>query len=154
MSLLLALAMAAAQANDPGPVFDCAIGKKRLTVTQEGGALVYRYGTKQRAELRMVADAASGRVHYHRTLYPRGEDQTLRFVNGDYSYVVYAHWSAPGMGMTEAGSTTEAAYGGLIVLKNGEQLISRRCNGEGGDMREWPIFKTLPVDAENLTPTF
>lgn len=150
MSLLLALALAAA----PEPVFDCAIGKKRLTVTQEGNALVYRYGTKQRAELRMVADAASGRVHYHRTLYPRGEDQTLRFVNGDYSYVVYAHWSAPSMGMTEESSTPESAYGGLIVLKNGEQLSSRRCNGESGDMREWPIFKTLPVDAENLTPSF
>lgn len=150
MSLLLALALAAA----PEPVIDCAIGKKRLTVTQEGGALVYRYGTKQRAELRMVADAASGRVHYHRTLYPRGEDQTLRFANGDYSYVVYAHWSAPSMGMTEEGSTPESAYGGLIVLKNGEQLSSRRCNGESGDMREWPIFKTLPVDAENLTPSF
>ncbi|KTE25694.1 MULTISPECIES: hypothetical protein [unclassified Sphingopyxis] len=150
MSLLLALAMAAA----PEPVFDCAMGKKRLTVTQEGGALVYRYGTRQRAELRMVADAASGRVHYHRTLYPRGEDQTLRFVNGDYSYVVYAHYSAPGMGMTEEGRTPERTYGGLIVLKNGEALSSRRCNGESGDMREWPIFKTLPVDADNLTPEF
>lgn len=150
MSLLLALALAAA----PEPLFDCSFGAKQLTVTQEGGALVYRYGTKQRAELRIVADAASGRVHYHRTLYPRGEDQTLRFVNGDYSYVVYAHWSAPSMGMTEEGSTRESAYGGLVVLKNGEELSSRRCNGEGGDMREWPIFKTLPVDADNLTPEF
>ncbi|MBL8651610.1 MAG: hypothetical protein JNL35_14560 [Sphingopyxis sp.] len=83
MSLLLALVMAAA----PEPVFDCAIGKKRLTVTQEGDA-------------------------------------------------------------------PESAYGGLIVLKNGEQVTSRRCNGEGGEMREWPIFKTLPVDADNLTPEF
>jgi len=150
MSLLLALAMAAA----PEPVFDCAIGGKRLTVTQQGGALAYRYGTTQKAELRLVADAASGRLFYHRTLYPRGEDQTLRFVNGDYSYVVYAHWSAPSMGMTEEGGSPEVAYGGLIVLKNGEQIASRRCNEEGGDMREWPIFKTLPVDDDNLTSSF
>ncbi|WP_218667963.1 hypothetical protein, partial [Sphingopyxis sp. KK2] len=113
MSLLLALAMAAA----PEPVFDCAIGGKRLTVTQQDGALVYRYGTATKAELRLVADAAGGKLFYHRTLYPRGEDQTLRFVNGDHSYVVYAHWSAPSIGMTEEGGSPEVAYGGLIVLR-------------------------------------
>lgn len=150
MSLLLALAMAAA----PEPVFDCAIGSKRLTVTQQGGALVYRYGTTKKAELRLVADAVGGKLFYHRTLYPRGEDQTLRFVNGDYSYVVYAHWTAPSMGMTEEGSSSEVAYGGLVVLKNGAPLSSRRCNAEGGDMREWPIFKTLPLDEENRVPAF
>lgn len=150
MSLLLALAMVAA----PEPVFDCAIGGKRVTVTQQGGALIYRYGTKQRAELRLVVDAASGRLFYHRTLYPRGEDQTLRFVNGDYAYVVYAHWSAPSRGLTEEGSSPEVAYGGLIVLRDGKPLSSRRCIADGGDMREWTIFKTLPVDEENLTPSF
>jgi hypothetical protein len=147
---MLALVMAAA----PEPVFDCSFGVKQLTVTLQGDALVYRYGTKKKTELRIVADAASGRVFYNRRLYPRAESQTLRFVNGDTSYIVYAHWSAPSMGMTEEGSTPESAYGGLIVLKNGEQVSSRRCNGESGDMREWPIFKTLPVDADNLTPEF
>lgn len=150
MSLLLALAVAAA----PEPVFDCAIGSKRLTVTQQGDALVYRYGTKQQAELRLVADAAGGKLFYHRTLYPRGEDQTLRFVSGDYSYVVYAHWTVPRIGMTEEGGTAEAVHGGLIVLKKGKRISARRCAGESGDMREWPIFKTLPVDAENRVPSF
>lgn len=150
MSLLVALALAAA----PEPVFDCAIGARRLTVTQQGKALVYRYGTRQKAELRLVADAASGRLFYHRTLYARGEDQTLRFVNGDYSYIVYAHWTAPSMGMTEEGGSPEVAYGGLIILKDGTQISSRRCNDEGGDMREWPIFKMLPVDEENRVPAF
>ena len=150
MSLLLALAMAAS----PEPVFDCAIGGKRLTVTQQGQALVYRYGTKQKAELRLVADAASGRLFYHRTLYARGEDQTLRFVNGDHGYVVYAHWTAPSLDMNGEAIGPEVAYGGLIVLKDGKPISSRRCNDEGGEMREWPIFETLPMDEENRVPAF
>lgn len=150
MSLLLALALVAA----PEPVFDCAIGNRRLTVTRQGKALVYRYGTERKAELRLVADAASGRLFYHRTLYARGEDQTLRFVNGDYSYVVYAHWTAPARGLTEETGSPEVAYGGLIILRDGKPISSRRCNAEGGDMREWPIFKTLPVDEEKRVPAF
>ncbi len=147
MSLILALALAAT----PEPVFHCSFGAKQLTGTQEGNALVYRYGTKAKAELRIVADAASRRVFYNRRLYPRAEDQTLRFVSGDYSYIVYAHWSAPSMGMTEAGSTPESHYGGLHVWRGETELSSRRCTS-GGDMHEWPIFKTLPQDDENLTP--
>ena len=123
MSLLLALAMAAT----PEPVFECSFGAKQLTVTLQGDALVYRYGTKKKAELRIVADAASGRVFYNRRLYPRAESQTLRFVNGDTSYIVYAHWSAPSMGMTEEGSTPESYYGGLHVYRGGAELSSRRC---------------------------
>jgi len=147
VSLLLALTLAAGTE----PVFHCSFGAKQLTVTQQGDALVYSYGTKGKTEMRIVADAASGRVFYNRRLYPRAEDQTLRFVSGDYSYIVYAHWSAPSMGMTEEGSTPESYYGGLHVWRGETELSSRRCIS-GGDMREWPIFKTLPQDDENLTP--
>lgn len=147
MSILLALALAAT----PEPVFACSFGAKQLTVTQQGDALVYRYGTKARTELSIVADAPSNRVFYHRTLYARAEDQTLRFVSGAYNYVVYAHWSAPSLGTTEESSTGEFYYGGLTVLRGETELTSRRCRS-GGDMREWPIFKTLPQDETNLTP--
>ncbi|WP_428630484.1 hypothetical protein [Sphingopyxis sp.] len=144
--------MLAAPAKAPGPIFDCSIGTKRLTITQQGNALVYRYGTKRKAELRLVADAADQRVFYHRTLYPRGEDQTLRFVNGDHSYIVYAHWTAPSVGMTEGGGDPEVYYGGLIVRLGDKTLSSRSCTDDNGDMREWPIFKTLPQDKENRVP--
>ncbi len=147
MSVLLALALAAT----PEPVFACSFGAKQLTVTQQGDALVYRYGTKARTELSIVADAPSNRVFYHRTLYARAEDQTLRFVSGAYNYVVYAHWSAPSLGTTEESRTGEFYYGGLTVLRGETELTSRRCRS-GGDMREWPIFKTLPQDETNLTP--
>lgn len=148
MSLTLALAMAA---SPPEPVFACSFGAKQLVVTEAGGALVYRYGTPRKTELRLVADAASYHVFYHRTLYARAEDQTLRFVSGDYNYVVYAHWSAPDPGMTEESSTPESYYGGLIVMRGERELASYRCRS-GGDMREWPIFKTLPQDEANMTP--
>ena len=147
MSLLLALALAAT----PESVFACSFGAKELTVTKQGDALVYRYGTKAKAELRIVADAQSNRVFYHRTLYARAEDQTLRFVSGEYNYVVYAHWSAPSLGTTEESSTGESFYGGLIVLRGDKILSSRRCRDDG-DMHEWPIFKTLPTDEANRTP--
>ena len=147
MSLLLAVALATA----PEPIFACSFGAKRLTVTQQGDALVYRYGTKAKAELRILADAPSDRVFYHRTLYARAEDQTLRFVSGEYNYVIYAHWSAPSLGLTEESSMGESFYGGLTVLRGEEELSSRRCRS-GGDMREWPIFKTLPQDETNMTP--
>lgn len=148
MSLAFALALAAA----PEPVFACSFGAKHLTVTQQGDALVYRYGTTTKAELQVVADAKSGRVFYHRTLYARGEDQTLRFVNGDTSYIVYAHWTAPSMGITEESSSPEVYYGGLIVRRGDRTLSSRSCTDDNGDMREWPIFKTLPQDEENRVP--
>lgn len=145
MSLIAALLLAAA----PGPIFDCRIGAKRLSVTQQGDALVYRYGSVKKTELKIVANPASGRLFYHRTLYARGEDQTLRFINGDYNYIVYAHWTAPsGNG---DGLSLEVFYGGLIVMRGETELSSRSCTS-GGDMREWPIFKALPKDEENRTP--
>ncbi len=151
MSATLALALTlSTPAALSGPVFECSFGAKELRITQEKGALVYRYGTKTGTELRIVADAKSGRVFYHRTLYPRGEDQTLRFVNGDYSYVVFAHWTAPPSADIEF-EIPAAQYGGLIVMRGDDVLSTRVCK-EGGDMVEWPIFKTLPSDAENLTP--
>ncbi|ALJ11877.1 hypothetical protein [Sphingopyxis macrogoltabida] len=148
MSLLLALAMTP---PPPEPIFACSFGAKQLVIAEAGGALIYRYGTATKTELRLVANAASNRVFYHRTLYPRAEDQTLRFVNGEYNYVVYAHWSAPSAGMTEEASTPESHYGGLIVMRGERELASYRCS-RGGDMREWPIFKTLPTDETNMTP--
>jgi hypothetical protein len=139
MTLLLAvLAMTAL----PEPLFTCGLGKKRVQVTQEAGLLVYRFGTGRRSELELRAAPADGTVFYHRTLYNRAEDQALRFTHDRYSYVVYAHWQAPDSG------APESVAGGLIVLKDGKTLSKQHCR-TGGDMREYPIFKTLPIDDQN-----
>lgn len=36
-------------------------------------------------------------------------------------------------------------------MKGGKILSTRICK-DGGDMVEWPIFKTLPADEANRTP--
>jgi hypothetical protein len=43
----------------------------------------------------LSGDAASGNVHYHRTLYPHGEDQSLRFQSGAHSYVIFNALQTP-----------------------------------------------------------
>jgi hypothetical protein len=139
MTLLLAVLAIAAV---PEPIFTCSLGKKRVEVTQETGSLVYRFGARRRSELELRAAPDTGTVFYHRTLYNRGEDQALRFINEDYSYIVYSHWQAPGNG------EAETMVGGLIVLKDGKIRSKQRCR-TGGDMREYPIFKLLPLDNQN-----
>ena len=48
-------------------------------MARDGAALTYRFGRRGRPELEISGTAAGGNVYYHRTLYPHGEDQTLRF---------------------------------------------------------------------------
>ncbi len=85
--ILLLLFSSGLQAADT--VFRCSFGAREATVTLDGNRLTYRFGRSGRPELRLTGDAASGTLFYHRTLYARGEDQTLRFVNGDLSYVIF-----------------------------------------------------------------
>lgn len=151
IATLLLLAAAAADGADPvpapgiGTVFSCDTGTRRISVVHDGRALVYRFGTARKEELRLALAPGSGRVFYHNSLYPRGEDQTLRFVNGRYSYVVYSHWTAP-----SGGVSPEIFYGGVLVVDGERTIATHRCR-RGGDMREWPVFKRLPRDEINRT---
>jgi hypothetical protein len=145
---VLALAMAA-PAGAAETLFECSFGATRVSVTLEGERLTYRYGRPNRAELVLSGDRSSNNVFYHRQIYARAEDQTLRFTNGAYSYLIYARWQAPSQ--YQGGTTPERAAGGLLVLRDGALVRHMRCRS-GGDMREWPVFVTLPEDPENLTP--
>ncbi len=80
--ILSALAAAAQAADAPETVFACSFGARQVEVVREGGRLTYRFGRPGRPELVLAGDAASGTLFYHRTLYARGEDQSLRFQNG------------------------------------------------------------------------
>ena len=62
-------------------------------VVSEGQPRGDRFGAPGRPELELSGDPASGTIFYHRTLYARGEDQSLRFANGDHSYVIFNGWS-------------------------------------------------------------
>ena len=143
---LALLTSAPAHAEAPETVFACSFGAKQVEVVREGGRLTYRFGRPGRPELVLTGDAASGNLFYHRTLYARGEDQSLRFASGDFSYVIFNGWSAPNLYLEGARD-----YSGLLVLRGGRVIRRMNCR-EGGDFLENPLFFTLPQDAENLVP--
>jgi hypothetical protein len=144
MLTLAAALLLAPPATDT--LLSCSTGAKRIEVTSDGTNLTYRFGKPGKPELTLTGNAKSGTVFYHRTLYARGEDQTLRFVSGDYSYVVFASYYAPD------GGGAEISRAGVVILE-GEREIGRAICKPDGDMREWPIFETLPKDEQNWTPT-
>lgn len=78
--IVLALALFTPAGASAETLFRCSFGTHEVTVTRDDGRLSYRYGRPGRPELTLGGDAASGNLFYHRTLYARGEDQTLRFV--------------------------------------------------------------------------
>ena len=147
-SLFLALAAAApaAAAEAPEQIFHCAFGARQVEVVREGATLIYRFGRPGRPELVLSGDAASGTIFYHRTLYPHGEDQTLRFRRGATSYVVFNAFQTPDY--RQEGAVDQS---GLLVLRNGRRIARMNCRS-GGDFIERDIFGTLPRDEENLVP--
>lgn len=142
----LAVAAQAAAPDAPETVFTCSFGARQVEVVREGARLTYRFGRPGRPELVLTGDAASGTLFYHRTLYARGEDQTLRFTSGDFSYVIFNAWSAPNRYLEGARD-----YSGLLVLRSGRVIRRLNCR-EGGDFLENHLFFTLPQDAENRVP--
>ena len=147
LPLILALDLAAAQGEaDSEPIFSCSFGARRVEVVREGNVLIYRFGRPGRPELIVRGDAASGNVHYHRTLYPHGEDQTLRFSRGAFSYVIFNAFQTPDY--RQEGAIDQS---GLLVLRNGRRMVRMNCRS-GGDFIEREIFDGLPADEENLVP--
>jgi hypothetical protein len=140
---LLALLPAEAVAET---LFHCSFGTREASVEQEGTQLTYRFGRRGRPELVLTGNASSGTIFYHRTLYARGEDQTLRFTSGDYSYLIFNGWSAPNPYLVGARD-----FSGLLVLRRGRIIRRLNCR-EGGDFIEREIFTRLPQDLENRVP--
>jgi hypothetical protein len=143
LPILLLVASVQVQAEE---LFRCSFGAREARVTEDGERLTYRFGRPGRPELILTGDAASGTLFYHRTLYARGEDQTLRFTNGDFSYVIFNGWSAPNRYLEGARD-----FSGLLVLRRGRVIRRMNCR-EGGDFIERPIFFTLPQDEMNRVP--
>ena len=98
-ALLMILASASSLAHPVGkPNFDfvCQMGSKSVRVATEGDELVYRYGTAANPELTIRGSARNHNLFFLHEGGGRGEAQQLRFVNGDYSYVLYSQFTAPG----------------------------------------------------------
>ena len=148
-SLILS-AIIASSASAPQTVFTCRAGTRRIAVTLSGDRLTYSFGPPGRPEISLTVDPQGG-VSYHRTMYSRGEDQTLRFVSGQWSYVLFNRWQAP-QRLSNDRITPEYNVSGVLVMKQGKLVRRIGCNKGNGNLTEWPIFKLLKQDEENLTP--
>ena len=148
ISLLLPFLLAA-PAAEPANRFACTAGRKRVEIIQSGDRLIYRYGPPGRPEITLTGGPDGG-VFYHVQLYNRGEDQTLRFTSGTWDYVVFNRWQAP-TELSTGKVDPEYNVSGLLVMKDGKLVRRIKCT-DTTDLREWPIFKRLPVDEDNLTP--
>ena len=149
ISLLLS-AILASGTSAPQNVFTCKAGGKRIAVTQRGDRLTYSFGSPGRPEI-TLAGGPQGGVFYHRTMYNRGEDQTLRFVQGPWSYIVFNRWQAPQQ-LSSKRIEPEYNVSGVLAMK-GDSVVRRiDCDKGSGNLTEWPIFKRLKQDEENATP--
>jgi hypothetical protein len=149
ISLILS-AIIASSTPAPQAVFTCRAGGKRIAVILRDDRLTYSFGPPDRPEISLTGDAQSG-VFYHRTMYSRGEDQTLRFVSGPWNYVLFNRWQAPEQ-LSNGGIAPEHNVSGVLVMKDGKLVRRIDCNKGSGNLTEWPIFKLLKQDEENLTP--
>jgi len=133
----LALALAAPTQAAPEQIFQCSFGTRQVEVVQDGAILTYRFGRPGRPEMMLSGSAATGNVFYHRTLYPHGEDQTLRFRRGDWSYLIFNFFQTPDY--RQQGAADDS---GLLVLRNGRRVTRMNCR-TGGEFIERDIG---PVD--------
>lgn len=98
-------------------IFDCPIGKKHVSVCNNGGDLQYRFGRLGSTELAFPqSPEENASVTQGTIMLSGGGGDYLRFSNGDYDYVVY---SAEGRGVLNEG---------VVVEKDGKRLTTLKCS--------------------------
>lgn len=108
------------QAAGEHTVFSCQLsGGKIVTVKQDGGRLLYRYGTPGEAELEIEGTPTNGRIFQHASVHGGAYDVELLFVSGAYSYIVH---SFPRSDIVDNDPTS-----GLMVFRSGEKIMDRDC---------------------------
>ena len=142
--------IAAAAAPAPQTIFTCRAGAKRIVVTQRDDRLTYSFGRPGRPEIALSGGPAGG-VVYHRSMYVRGEDQTLRFVSGRWNYILFNRWQAPQQ-LSSGKVEPEYNASGVLVTRDGAVVRRIDCDKGSGNLTEWPIFKRLRQEEGNMTP--
>jgi hypothetical protein len=102
----------------PATLFTCAIGKKTVSVTQADGKVTYHYGANGKDEMAIVGAPASGNVFQMSQRFA-GMEYQLRFMSGEYSYIVY-----DSEGNDRSGA---AASSGLVVMQGAKRISDRPC---------------------------
>lgn len=131
----------AQSAEAPQPVFACSLGKKSVSVIAVGHELIYKFGTSTKTEMSIVGSAHQRNVLYREDRYA-GMEHQLRFVSGDYSYIVY--------NMEGNSQTGAKAISGLTVMKGNKAVADMSCThyaefGIGFD------YGSLPEDTANYS---
>ena len=99
-------------------VFDCRIGAKSVSVSGTENRLIYRFGTRGKAEMSIIGTPAAKNV-FKMTQRFAGMEYQLRFTRGDTSYIVY---SSEGNSRTDAAATS-----GLVVMRGNRRIADRSC---------------------------
>lgn len=115
----LGLGRTASAEAAPAKAFACAIGKKTVSVTSEGGQLTYHYGVADKDENSIVGIPTSGNI-FQMTQRFAGMEYQLRFRSGEFSYIVY---SSEGNGRTGASATS-----GLVIMRGAKRISDRPCS--------------------------
>ena len=101
-------------------IFSCRLPRgKIVTVTRDGGRFLYHYGTAGRPELTIEGTAANGRIFKQAAVHGGSYDIQLRFVSGEYSYIVH---SFPRNDIVD-----NVPRSGLIVFRGGTRIMDRNC---------------------------
>lgn len=143
MLLLAALALTPTTET----ILSCSTGTRQIEVTSDGATLTYRFGRPGKPEI-----VLTGRPFYHHQLYPRGESHSLRFVRGDYHYVVYSIDVLPSGVDAEGYPTGPGFFGsGVVVTRHGKRVALLKCTDEAR-IYSSPILETLPRDTDDRIP--
>ena len=124
------------------PVFSCSLGKKQVSVHAVGDELVYKFGTRTKAELTIIGSVARHNVFFRTARFANIENQ-LRFTNGRFSYIVFSLGGNPSVGAR--------AVSGLTVMNGTKPVSEFTC-------RRWTELDSstfnssqLPMDGEEYS---
>jgi len=125
----------------PQRVFACSLGKKSVSVTAVGNQLIYKFGTPTNTEMSIIGSAGQRDVLYRAERYASMEYQ-LRFLSGQYSYIIY------NMG---GNSTTGAASVSGLTVKKGNKVINEMSCRHYTEFSTGFDFEWLPEDTEEYS---
>jgi hypothetical protein len=144
--MTLSQSASAEQPRRGGTLFACALpGGKTVKVTARGDRITYRFGTPRRAELMIVGSAANRNMFATTRLHGGPTYWTqLRFVRGEYSYVVHS--------VPRSRTLDNVASSGLMVFRGGRLISDRAC-------RRWTelsfdALAEIPEDREGAPSAF
>ena len=125
----------------PHSVFACSLGRKSVSVTSVGNQLTYSFGTPGHTEISITGNGGQGNVLFREDRYANTEYQ-LRFMKGEFSYIVYS------MAASRVAGT--AAVSGLTVRKGAKTVADMPCT-RFTYLKPVFDYDSLPVDTEEYS---